>query len=615
MAEYQPVRYRRVLTQVARGGERLDILYLGRFNAVRGARLDATPLASCDGRACTHPEQAGQASLILDAGATEVEIELSPLPAAALKGSLEDGFRHIRVQAGQLRWVSPDVTPSSAPKHATVSLTARGGELLWQDGPSPLARELGLQALLGVHPQHEEGIAGNLARLGELGRLYVHARLTLDVELQRQASHVLDCVGYRQGRWDGQSCLDAKTVPAMRRAGLVLLDAGSGDILAAAGAPLPPEQVTWEDLRNFDQANPAQSPLRVHAWQHDGSARRAAGSTFKQITALGLESAARDRPELEALLAGPTVDTLARIAQSRGDAFDPRSGCYPAPCVGSPTQTSNHEGHRPISYAVAGRLGLKEVLSSSLNTWFAWLYEMTDASLRGLRPDGVPDLLEIDGRATNAARPVLKMARFLGFDAPLRLDGGLLPAEARWATWDALQATPSHVDPISNRHALRQFAIGLRMQVTPLQMARVSAAIGQGQLVQPRLLAELDGKLATDMPLKPLDVRLDRIRAGMKLVVESGTAASAFAGQKREAWRRGLHGKTGTASLNSGKDNSQNSNTVWFSGWLDPGSIPGENRRIAFACFITHSNETGGGHAAPVVAALLDRWSERSGVK
>ena len=40
-------------------------------------------------------------------------------------------------------------------------------------------------------------------------------------------------------------------------------------------------------------------------------------------------------------------------------------------------------------------------------------------------------------------------------------------------------------------------------------------------------------------------------------------------------------------------------------GWLEPGSLPGQTRRLAFAAFVSHSAATGGGHAAPVVAALL----------
>ena len=42
------------------------------------------------------------------------------------------------------------------------------------------------------------------------------------------------------------------------------------------------------------------------------------------------------------------------------------------------------------------------------------------------------------------------------------------------------RATPSLLDPIQTRHEVRQMAIGLRMQATPLQMALVAAAVDGG---------------------------------------------------------------------------------------------------------------------------------------
>jgi hypothetical protein len=47
-------------------------------------------------------------------------------------------------------------------------------------------------------------------------------------------------------------------------------------------------------------------------------------------------------------------------------------------------------------------------------------------------------------------------------------------------------------------------------------------------------------------------------------------------------------------------------------GWLEPGSLPGQTRRLAFAAFVSHSELTGGAHAAPVVAALLRTMAAQS---
>jgi beta-lactamase class D len=93
----------------------------------------------------------------------------------------------------------------------------------------------------------------------------------------------------------------------------------------------------------------------------------------------------------------------------------------------------------------------------------------------------------------------------------------------------------------------------------------------------------------------------------MKGVVDGGTAAAAFRGKEFDGLRPGLFGKTGTAP--SGADGQ---GTVWFMGWLEPGSLPGQTRRLAFAAFVSHSELTGGAHAAPVVAALLRAMAAQS---
>jgi cell division protein FtsI/penicillin-binding protein 2 len=170
-----------------------------------------------------------------------------------------------------------------------------------------------------------------------------------------------------------------------------------------------------------------------------------------------------------------------------------------------------------------------------------------------------------------------------------------------------LQASEANIDPIHTRHELRQMSIGLRMQATPLHMAMVAGAVGQGRAVVPRLLLELDGRKAQQASGQALGVRLDRIRDGMKGVVDAGTAASAFRGARLDAVRRGLSGKTGTSpAMVTGADGVQRElATVWFTGWLEPGSVPGQRNRLAVAAFVSHSEASGGEHAAPVVAAVL----------
>jgi cell division protein FtsI/penicillin-binding protein 2 len=131
-------------------------------------------------------------------------------------------------------------------------------------------------------------------------------------------------------------------------------------------------------------------------------------------------------------------------------------------------------------------------------------------------------------------------------------------------------------------------------------MALVAGAVGQGRAVVPHLLAELDGKPAAPSNGAALGVRLDRVRAGMKGVVDVGTAAGAFRAPALAGIRRGLAGKTGTAPVGDGS-----LATVWFTGWLEPRSVPGQAHRLAVAVFVSRSEATGGEHAAPVAAAVL----------
>jgi cell division protein FtsI/penicillin-binding protein 2 len=426
----------------------------------------------------------------------------------------------------------------------------------------------------------------------------VEARLSLDLGLQALGQRVLDCVGMRRGRWDGKACGGGQAAPEGRHAGLVILDTETGDILAAAGAGAGSvNSGNWSEVRDFDRSSPARSPLRLPALQHDGGAHQSPGSTFKVVSALGLELAAQSDPQIDALLAGLPLPEINRLARQRGFGFQTDAASYPLnPRL---AHITNYHEQSLDRRAQQGRLGLAQALTYSLNTWFAWSSELSDHSLFG-RPDGgAPDLQALDADALDAVRPIVAAAHRLGFEQALRLDGGLLPAGFDWREWDALQATPAHIDPIHTRHELRQMAIGLRMQVTPLQMALAAAAVGQGRVVAPRMLLTLGGASSVVPAMRPLNIRLDRIRAGMKGVVDVGTGAGAFGGAALAGVRPGLYGKTGTAP--SGDDTA----TVWFTGWLEPGSLPGQTHRLALAAFVSHSEATGGEHAAPVVAAVL----------
>lgn len=593
----QGARLRMALPAPARAGENVQLMLVGRLLGVSGARLrSASP--ACSGRACTGPDEVQVLDLALAPGARELVLDAAPLAMEALAAPGDARYRHLVRKDGALAWQSmPAGQGRTMPALARVALADRHGRSLWSDGaPSEEARAAGLAPLLGVQAAHANSVAGMLARLpGAAGH---RATLTLDLALQAQVQGALDCIAMRRGTWDGRRCSGGGAPPGGRQAGMVVLDAGSGEVLAAAGAGTAAvDAANWAEARDFDRIDPAASPLRLPAFQHDGGAERSPGSTFKIVSALGLEQAARQDPRLDDLLAGAPLPAINAAAAARGFAFRTDAGTYP---VGGRAHITNYRDQGLDRRARDGRLGLQQALTYSLNTWFAWTGELSDRSLLGRPEGGAPDLQPLSAGALDAVRPIVAMAHRLGFGQALRLDGGLLPADYAWSTWDALQASPSAIDPIHTRHELRQMAIGLRMQATPLQMALVAAAVGEGRVVTPHLLASLDGRQAAASSGPPLAVRLDRIRAGMKGVIDRGTAAGAFRGADLARLRQGLYGKTGTAPLGDG-----DLATVWFTGWLEPGSLPGQTRRLAFAVFASRSEETGGGHAAPVVAAVL----------
>jgi cell division protein FtsI/penicillin-binding protein 2 len=601
-ADSEHARLRLQLPAPAPQDARLQLMLVGRLQSVTGARLiAATP--ACEGRACAQPDQVQVLELQPAPGVRELMLEAAPLGMDALATPGDARYRHLVLRDGALAWQAmPAGQARRGGIHAEVALADRRGRGLWIDGaPSEAARAAGLAPLLGVQAGHANSVAGMLARLPGAGSH--SAALTLDLDLQAQAQAALDCIAMRRGSWDGRVCSGGNAPPAGRQAGMVLLDAATGDILAAAGAGTGKvDAANWAEARDFDRIDPAASPLRLPAFQHDGGAERSPGSTFKIVSALGLELAARQDARLDALLDGEPLAGLNAYAASRGYAFRTDAPTYP---VDGRARITNFRDQGLDRRAQDGRLGLQQALTYSLNTWFAWTGELSDRSLLGRPEGGAPDLQPLTPGALDPVRPIVAMARQLGFGQALRLDGGLLPADYPWSAWDALQASASGIDPVHTRHELRQMAIGLRMQATPLQMALVAASVGEGRAVHPHLLASLDGRPASPSSGPALGVRLDRIRAGMKGVIDAGTAAGAFRAPGLAPLRRGLFGKTGTAPIGDGE-----LATVWFTGWLEPGSLPGQTHRLAFAVFVSRSEETGGAHAAPVAAAVLRAMQE-----
>jgi hypothetical protein len=160
----------------------------------------------------------------------------------------------------------------------------------------------------------------------------------------------------------------------------------------------------------------------------------------------------------------------------------------------------------------------------------------------------------------------------------------------------------------------RNVAIGQGpVSATPLQMARAMAVLANGgRLVTPRLVRAVDG-----VPLPPISRPLgldaawiDRVRAGMRAAVTSGTAAGA-------AWddvAATVYGKTGTAQTGAwwkdrGPPVDDGPWHHWFVGFAEaPGRPP-----LAFACVLHARTEKSAGHTAVHAVRDFLVWWTREG--
>jgi penicillin-binding protein 2 len=395
--------------------------------------------------------------------------------------------------------------------------------------------------------------------------------LTLDPPLQRAAETLLD------------SALKRRTIcrPAAEPAGgaIVVLDVDTGAILAAASAP------------RFDPN------LFV-------------GGEAAALTAL-LSQADHplfDRVSKMAIPPGSVFKTLVAVALLESSAVDPHQTFF---CRGYLDQPRQRQGRVPACgwrqrCAIYRRQGighgevtLCDALSQSCNVYFSY-----HAGRLGLGP-------------------LVDWARRFGFGRPTGVDlpgeaAGLLPHPRT-----NLQSLPgtraSAGDPEGGPRSageLQLLAIGQgRLQVTPLQVVRMMAAVANGgRLVTPHVVSRLglpelavdaspraDSDDAPDVPppqpisgLRP--ETLAAVREGLEHAV-SDPRGTAYGTVRVDSIA--IAGKTGTAETGGGRGDH-----AWFAGYA-----PANRPKLAFVVVLEHAGD-GATTAGPVAKRLVLRMQQ-----
>jgi penicillin-binding protein 2 len=197
--------------------------------------------------------------------------------------------------------------------------------------------------------------------------------------------------------------------------------------------------------------------------------------------------------------------------------------------------------------------------------------------------------------------PLVEWSRRFGFGVRTGID---LPDEARGQLPSPESNSSTRAWTPADTQAL---AIGQsELQVTPLQVARMMAAIANGGLlVTPHVVAQ-DAALTVPEPIEGLQgTTLSAIRRGLERVVADpeGTAH-----QTVYLDTLPIAGKTGTAETGEGR-----ADHAWFAGYA-----PADHPRIAFVVVLEHAgggSEVAGPIARRLVAAAMKsgEWRVESG--
>ena len=440
------------------------------------------------------------------------------------------------------------VSPPASPFGSDDPLDYRPGDRIGRTGveasyDSCLRGLRGLRKL--VRNRYGEIIREEMIRAPRPGG---NVELTLNAAVQRKMEQLLDAI--LAGKARGASENDEPRLPT--GGCVVALDVQSGAVLVAAGAPrfdfgasAIPDAQTWKRL-----SDDPRHPLFHRAIQM----ALPPGSVFKVLSAVAL---------LECRRIDPDVRFDCRGYLEHPDRF--RCLIY----------TQQGVGHGPVD--------LSDALSRSCNVYF------------------------FHAAGVMGPEPIVEWARRFGIGRPTGIDlpfehGGNLPEPGSAPAGEGRKSAASawHVADT------RALAIGQSsLTVTPLQIARVMAAVANGgYLVTPFVARKAGPQLADDeagsafsrrQPIPGLsEGTLARIRAALVNAVAQPTGTGYKTVRARDI---AIAGKTGTAQVSASQ-----ADQAWFAGYA-----PAGKPRIAFAVVLEHAG-SGGKAAGPVARQLVEAF-------
>ena len=333
---------------------------------------------------------------------------------------------------------------------------------------------------------------------------------------------------------DGDGQRTALQALGGRRGSVVALEPQSGQVRVMVSVPEYDPNLVPERFSELSTDNA--KPLFNRATQSSYPP----GSTFKVVTAAAALDSGKYKPD-------SIID-----------------GSSPREVSGVPLANSGGQDFGPIT--------LTDALTNSVNTVFAQVGE-------GIGEDTLGNYMQRFG---------------FGQDPPLDYPDSQMLASGVRNSKGTLVTSGFDV----GRVAIGQGGNEGQIQVSPLQMAMVAGAVGNGGiLMQPRLTERIvskDGRAEDVKPTRQARV-MSRESAGqltemMGNVVEEGTGTAAALS--------GIHagGKTGTAEV----DNAT-ANQAWFIGFA-----PLDNPRMAIAVTIERTQGQGGTEAAPIAKQVLE---------